>query len=63
MTITELSKTYHLSPAWIAKITGYSRTQVSNWVNGTYPIPAEKLKIIETKLKEIATEWQTITLR
>jgi hypothetical protein len=64
MNIHQLVKKYSLSPAWLAKLCGFKRTQVSNWFCNTekYPMPANNKLIILKKLKKMAEDIKSVDM-
>jgi hypothetical protein len=55
---------YHIPKAWLAELCGFTRTQVSNWVTDPdkYPIPADKKKLIEDRLRKLGSDFKDLEL-
>jgi hypothetical protein len=62
MDIHKFVKKYSLSPAWIASLCGFKRTQVSNWFSQPekYPMPAKNRLVIAEQLKKMASEIKAL---
>jgi hypothetical protein len=61
MTLTEFVKNNNIPVAWLAQMTGFKRTQVSNWVHGIQAVPPDKLRLIEQSIKKIGGEYKHIS--